>query len=132
MRPKAPDAWGNVDAAADDALSALRNEAARSRRGDGDARSALLRAGRPRRATPAQAARSAWCPASPSPTRTATPSPARRCSTDIRTALASGSLDATKQAAATDFQAKATERCNADDDTRADAFSAQALAIAGH
>ena len=30
---------------------------------------------------------------------------------------------------AVDFQTKALERCNADDDTRADAFSAQALAL---
>ena len=31
--------------------------------------------------------------------------------------------------AVSDLQAKALERCNADDDTRADAFSAQALAM---
>ena len=29
----------------------------------------------------------------------------------------------------TDFQSKALKRCNADDDTRADEFSAQALAL---
>ena len=34
-------------------------------------------------------------------------------------------------AAATDFQQKATERCNADDDQRADAFSAQGLGLLG-
>lgn len=43
--------------------------------------------------------------------------------------LASAKLSDAEKAAATDFQTKATERCNADDDQRADAFSAQALAL---
>ena len=50
---------------------------------------------------------------------------------DLRTVLADGSIRAPNKAAATDLQTKATERCNADDDTRADAFAAQALALAG-
>ena len=47
----------------------------------------------------------------------------------VRDALANGTIASANQAAATDFQAKATERCNADDDTRADEFAAQALAL---
>jgi hypothetical protein len=50
---------------------------------------------------------------------------------DLRSALSDGSIVASNKATATDLQAKATERCNADDDTRADAFAAQALALAG-
>ncbi len=44
---------------------------------------------------------------------------------DLTTAL--GGKSATPEVA--DLQAKALERCNADDDTRADAFTAQALAL---
>src|SRR5262249_11496089 len=50
----------------------------------------------------------------------------------LRAAIAGGKIARTDLAAAGDFQSKATERCNADDDTRADEFSAQGLALAGH
>ena len=43
--------------------------------------------------------------------------------------LATAKLAGADLASAVDFQVKATERCNADDDTRADEFSAQALAL---
>jgi hypothetical protein len=46
-------------------------------------------------------------------------------------ALDGGKIPDANKAAATDFQAKATERCNADDDAHADEFSAQGLALAG-
>lgn len=49
------------------------------------------------------------------------------------TALSDGMTTATlsdaDMAAVTGFQTKALERCNADDDARADGFSAQALVI---
>jgi hypothetical protein len=48
----------------------------------------------------------------------------------LRGAIAAGSVPADKQAAAAEFQTKAVERCNADDDAHADAFSAQGLALA--
>ncbi len=130
MRPKAPDAWGNVDAAADDALSALREK-----RPDPAAVTAALAALSAALSDPSGAA-GAGGPAGMVSGIAVTdanghPIPCETMLTDVRTTLASGSLDASKKAAATDLQAKATERCNADDDTRADAFSAQALAIAG-
>ncbi len=48
---------------------------------------------------------------------------------DLATALAAKTLDAADFTAATDLQNKALERCNADDDARADEFSAGALAL---
>ena len=131
MRPKAPETWGDIDAAADDALSALRKP-------------------KPDPATVTETlAALSLALADPSGTGGAGgavgmvsgiavtdsnghPIPCETMLTEVRKALASGSLDASKQAAATDFQGKATERCNADDDAHADAFSAQALAIAGN
>jgi hypothetical protein len=47
----------------------------------------------------------------------------------VRDALPKATLAAADAASVADLQTKATERCNADDDTRADGFSAQALAI---
>jgi hypothetical protein len=47
----------------------------------------------------------------------------------VRDALPMATLAAADAASVADLQARATERCNADDDTRADGFSAQALAI---
>lgn len=47
----------------------------------------------------------------------------------LRDQLAATPLDGEAATQATDFQAKALERCNADDDRNADAFTAQALAL---
>ena len=49
--------------------------------------------------------------------------------TEVAAALSTTTLPEADKAAATEFQTKALERCNADDDARADTFSAQALAI---
>ena len=48
---------------------------------------------------------------------------------DVAAGLATTTLAAAGKSAATEFQTKALERCNADDDARADGFSAQALAL---
>ena len=53
------------------------------------------------------------------------PLPCEAMLADVTTALAGN----TAVPEVADLQAKALERCNADDDTRADAFSAQALAL---
>ena len=45
-------------------------------------------------------------------------------------ALSDGSIASAERQRPRDLQSKALERCNADDDTRADAFTAQALALA--
>jgi hypothetical protein len=49
---------------------------------------------------------------------------------DLKAAIDSGKIAAADQAQAAGFQSKATERCNADDDRRADAFAAEGLALA--
>jgi hypothetical protein len=130
MRPKAPDAWGNVDAAADDALSALRRS-----KPDPGAVTETLAALSSVLANPSGKAGAGGPVGLVSgigvTDANGHPIPCEVMLADLRTALAS-EADATKKAAANDLQIKATERCNADDDTRADAFSAQALAIASH
>ena len=48
----------------------------------------------------------------------------------LKDAVSANKIPADKVVAATDFVTKALERCNADDDTHADEFSAQGLALA--
>jgi hypothetical protein len=50
---------------------------------------------------------------------------------DLRAAEASATLTAEQKAQVSDLETKGIERCNADDDKRADAFFAEAMAILG-
>lgn len=128
MRPMAPAAWGNVDAAADHAFAALRaaypdpgkvtetlaalSSALANPAGDGGSAGGVQRilgvavTDENGHAIPCEAMLD-----------------------DLRAAMADGSIAAADKPNVTDLRAKATERCNADDDTRADAFAAQALAL---
>ncbi|MBL4928698.1 hypothetical protein [Fuscibacter oryzae] len=57
------------------------------------------------------------------------PLPCEAMLTTLREALAAATPQPANAATISDLQARATERCNADDDAHADAFSAQALAL---
>ncbi|WP_018896924.1 hypothetical protein [Rhizobium sp. 2MFCol3.1] len=50
---------------------------------------------------------------------------------DMRAAKASAKLSDADMASVNDLEAKAVERCNADDDARSDKFSADAMKIMG-
>ena len=50
---------------------------------------------------------------------------------DMRAAKASAKLSDADKTKVDDLEAKAVERCNADDDTRSDKFSADAMKIMG-
>lgn len=126
LRPKDPEAWGRVDAAADAALSALRAGSPDAARID-TTMTALLAA-------------------LDNPSQTGTdiggvvmigdiavtdsaghPIPCEAMLSDIRAKLAATTMAPDVATAVNDLVTKATERCNADDDRNADAFSAQAL-----
>lgn len=132
LRPKDPEAWGNVDAAADDAFAALRAphpEAAAVERTLG-ALSLVLSdpsaAGAAATGTVGQVAGVAVTD------EIGHAIPCETLLAHLRRALDDGSIAESDKAEATALQAKATERCNADDDRRADAFAAQVLSLAGH
>ena len=131
LRPKAPAAWGNVDTAADDALSALR-----ARQPDPATVKTTLAALSGALGDPAGSGTSGGAAQTVSGIAVTDANghaiPCEAMLSDLRTALADGSIADADRGNATDFQSKATERCNADDDTRADAFTAQALALAAH
>jgi hypothetical protein len=57
------------------------------------------------------------------------PLPCEEMLTALRAAVGAATLSGADLASANDFAAKATERCNADDDALADAFSAQGLVL---
>ncbi|MFJ6322026.1 MULTISPECIES: hypothetical protein [unclassified Rhizobium] len=50
---------------------------------------------------------------------------------DMRAAKASATLSDANKTKVNDLEAKAVERCNADDDARSDKFSSDAMAIMG-
>lgn len=128
-RPMDPAAWGNVDDAADAALHALRTA--------------------PPDPSKITETLTALMTAFDHPTSVAVPTggikkvagiavtdtaghaiPCETVLGTVRVALSSGNIAEANRAKAADFQSKATERCNADDDAHADEFSAQALALA--
>ena len=130
LRPVNTTYWGNIDVAADAALDALRAgtpEAAGVTAALADLQAEL--------ADPAKAPGDAPVAAVAMVSGIATTDangrglPCEVMLKDLSDRLATATLPADVAAQVTDFQTKALERCNADDDARADGFSAQALAL---
>lgn len=116
-------AWNSVDAAADDAFSALRAGTP-----DGATVTAALASLAATLEAPVPAAASEpiqYVSGIPVTDETGRAIPCEDLIGQVRTAIGT----ATPAAAVADLQSKALERCNADDDAHADAFSAQALAL---
>jgi hypothetical protein len=127
MRPKDPAAWGKVDDAIDAALSALR-------KGNPDAGEAgqVLQALQEVMADPSGGAATGGLVLVGGiavTDETGHPLPCEDMLGQVRDARAAASV--TDPAALDDLVAKATERCNADDDRNADGFSAAALKLLG-
>lgn len=121
LRKADPGAWGTVDGAADAAFSALRSRAPDPVR-VADALAALANALAAPVAAPAGAAQQvAGIDVTDA---NGHPLPCEEMIGTLRDRIGT----ATPAPSVADLQAKALERCNADDDSRADAFAAQALA----
>ncbi|MBC2834577.1 hypothetical protein [Paragemmobacter straminiformis] len=123
LRPADPAAWASIDDAADAAFAALRTDrpdAAKVQTALGALLSAL--------AAPVAAAASQPVQLVAGIAVTDDTGHALPCEELIGT-LRDRLAGKTPPAAVADLQAKALERCNADDDTRANVFSAQALAM---
>lgn len=130
LRPMDTNAWGNVDQAADHALKALRSSTPVS--ADVTATLAALAASldipgyAPGQALAAGVSMVSGIAVTDEAGRAL---PCEVLLKQVAAALATTTLAVNDKAKATDFQTKALERCNADDDARADGFSAQALAV---
>ena len=132
MRPLDTTAWGNVDMAADAALDALRASAPAADEVTGTLATLIAELDNPAMAPGGAAAATVTPTAVSGIAVTDTNGRALPCEdmlASLTTALATTKVTGADLTAASDFQTKALERCNADDDARADGFSAQALAL---
>jgi hypothetical protein len=129
MRPKDPEAWGRVDDAVDAALSALRS-------GTPDAGTATkaLAGVQTVMASPTAGPASAGGPILVEgilvTDATGHPLPCEQMLTGVKDRQVAGFVT-TDPAVLANLIARATERCNADDDRNANAFSAAALKLLG-
>lgn len=128
LRPKDPEAWGRVDDGIDAALSALRKENPLAAEA-----SAALDKLQQVMADPAAAAAGSGPVAVEGIAVTDASGHPLPCEEMIQAVKdkQTGGTGAGDPAAIDDLIAKATERCNADDDRNADAFSARALKALG-
>lgn len=130
LRPINPTEWGNVDAAADAAMAAMRSGApdkAQVAQRLADLSTTLANPGG-KTASPAQGmlVKTNGIATTDANGR---PLPCEVMLTDLTARLAHATLSTPDLDPVKALQTKATERCNADDDARADAFSAEAIAL---
>ncbi len=128
LQPISPTEWGHVDGAIDGALHALRAsppDAASVKAALADLQTAL--------ADPAHGATSGGTAKTVSGIATTDanghPLPCEAMLTTFRATLAKATLSDANRASVAALQVKGTERCNADDDARADDFFAQGIAL---
>ena len=132
LRAVNPTSWGNVDDAADTALSAVRAKTPDPATVKSSLADLMAELKDPAR-VPGGAATAAGVTTTPSGVAVTDtngrPLPCEEMLQKVRDGLSGATLAKDKQATVATLQSKATERCNADDDKRADDFSAQALAL---
>ena len=132
MRPLNIDAWRNIDEAADSALGALRD----GKPNIGQVASTLTALMSELNDPTTAPGGSASAPVAMNGVTITDQNgrflPCEEMLETLRKALTAAKLSDEKKASAESYQTKALERCNADDDQRADEFSAQALALLTH
>ena len=121
-------AWGTIDDAADAALGALRAGTPNAAEVDTTLTALLATLTSPVAATAAPVAATLVSGVAVTDAN-GRALPCEVMLKSVTEGLATAKLSDADHAAAVDFQTKALERCNADDDQRADGFSAQALAL---
>lgn len=128
LRPQDPEAWGNVDAAADAVFKSLRTATPTADKVNAalaDLQMALDKSG----AIGSNAGKQSFVKGIAVSDATGHPVPCEELINKLKAASGKAGIAADKQAKAADFLSKALERCNADDDQNADAFSAQGIAL---
>lgn len=129
LRPLNVDQWGAIDGAADGAIKALR--AGQPDAATVEAKLTALAAVLDDPAAAAGTATGALVLVAGIAVTDANGRaiPCEEMLTRLRGAMGASKASDADKASAADFQARATERCNADDDQHADEFSAQGLAL---
>lgn len=130
MRPLNTAAWGHIDDAADAAFAALRAEKPDAA-GVSETLSGLIAALDNPSGASVAASEAKLVSGIAVTDASGHAIPCEEMLKSLRAAIAGGKITQTNMAAAGEFQSKAMERCNADDDAHADEYSAQGLALAG-
>lgn len=128
LRPLDPVAWGNVDAAADGLFKSLRNGHPTAEKVDA-ALAALKTALDTSGASAGQGFKQELVSGMAVTDAAGHPLPCEALIDPLKAALAKPGVEIGKASEANDLLSKALERCNADDDQLADAFSAQGLSL---
>ncbi|EMP57358.1 putative signal peptide protein [Marinobacter santoriniensis NKSG1] len=128
LRPQAPSAWGNVDAAADKAFAELRTTSPTVPRVNQALDNLSKTLANPGNNAPGAGIQSIAGIAVTD--AGGHPLPCEVMLRDLRDVFDQGAFSDANLKQARTLQSQATERCNADDDVRSDRFSAQALALA--
>ena len=130
MRPLNKADWGNVDDAADIAIKSLRAKAPDAATATTALAGLVAALDNPSGAADAGTGNTKMIAGIAVTDETGHAIPCEVMIKSLQAAIAGGKIPAANSAAVTDFQTKATERCNADDDAHADGNSAQGLALA--
>ncbi len=128
LRPLDPEAWGNIDTAADAVFKSLRSATPTADKVNtalAGLQMALDKSG----AVDGNVGKQSFVAGIAVTDATGHPVPCEELINQLKAASAKPAVAAEKQTKAGDLLSKALERCNADDDQRADAFSAQGIAL---
>lgn len=129
LRPVNKGDWGTVDGAIDDALTSLRAGTPDPAQVDATLTALQIALADPSASAPAATGAPDNVAGIAVTDAAGRALPCEDLLGQLRAALPSARISDADRASATELQTKATERCNADDDARSDAFSAQALAL---
>lgn len=130
LRPMNADAWANIDAAADALFHALRQQAPDAAKAKSAATALLATFTAPQGSARTSSGTGVLMVSGIAVTDVNGHAlPCEDLVGKLRSAIGAGAASAALMSKAQDALGKATERCNADDDTRSNAFSAGGLAL---
>ena len=129
LRPLNTTSWGNVDVAIDNALSALRASTPDQREVDTTLASVQITLADPAGSRPPGSGSVVMVQGIATSDPGGRPLPCETMLHTFPTTRANTTIADANKAAIDDLQARGTERCNADDDKRADDFFAQGIAL---
>lgn len=130
MRPLNKEAWRNIDDAADAAIHALRSPQPLPRTVTSTVNDLIATLSNPYGSTDAASGNIKLVSGTAVTDETGHPLPCEDLIKKLRAAVEGGKIPQAQASAGQEFLNKALERCNADDDTHANEFSAGGLALA--
>lgn len=130
MRPLNPTAWGTVDDAADTAIHSLRSGNPDSQKVNSAVQDLIATLANPYTSADDAGTTVKMVSGIVVTDDTGHPLPCEELIKKLRAAIDGSKIPQDKTSTSEDFFGKALERCNADDDTHANEFSAQGLALA--